>query len=259
MTRRRNAILAILLLNGAGAKADPVEAAKWFRAAAVQGDVTSQLSPALLHMAGQGVPQDWPEAYLWLSAAMAQGNSEAESHRDELLGKMSAAQIFEGRRNAARGIGRISLIWERPRSTATAQEGFGRGGEWFRTAATNGPEPNSSWPWRIRRAGREKDDAEAGRWFSRRAEQGHITAQYRLGLACAEGRGVRKPAGSGQVVSQGSGGESLPRRSISGDAGAGAGQSHESGRGVGMVPQGGGTGQRRCPTNSGFIPSVGWA
>ena len=35
-----------------------------------------------------------------------------------------------------------------------------------------------------------QDYVEAVKWFSRAAEQGHVNAQFNLGVAYAEGRGV---------------------------------------------------------------------
>ncbi len=50
-----------------------VEAAKWFRRAAEQGDELGQQLLAQLYVSGKGVPQDFAEAARWLSYSAEQG------------------------------------------------------------------------------------------------------------------------------------------------------------------------------------------
>jgi hypothetical protein len=54
-----------------------VQAAKWYRMAAEQGDVDSQNRLAALYLAGDGVPQDYAEAARWYRKAADQGDIEA--------------------------------------------------------------------------------------------------------------------------------------------------------------------------------------
>jgi len=42
-------------------KADPVEAAKWFRAAAEQGDTAAQFNLGVMYDTGRGVKQDFAQ------------------------------------------------------------------------------------------------------------------------------------------------------------------------------------------------------
>ena len=56
---------------------DHVEAAKWMRKAADQGDSTAQESLGLMYHRGDGVPQDYVLAHMWSILAVAQGAKPA--------------------------------------------------------------------------------------------------------------------------------------------------------------------------------------
>jgi len=68
---------AVMCRNGQGAEADPIEAAKWFRFAAVQGHLESQEQLALALLSGNGVGQDQIEAAKWLGLAAKQDSPSA--------------------------------------------------------------------------------------------------------------------------------------------------------------------------------------
>ena len=63
---------------GAGVPLDYVEAAKWYRKAAEQGDATAQFALATCYQFGEGVPQDSVEAAKLYRLAADQGNWEAK-------------------------------------------------------------------------------------------------------------------------------------------------------------------------------------
>jgi TPR repeat protein len=64
--------------SGLGIAQDSKEAAKWFRAAAEQGDVTAQLNLGLAYAKGQGVNRDFNESIKWFRLSAAQGNPVAQ-------------------------------------------------------------------------------------------------------------------------------------------------------------------------------------
>ena len=66
---------------GQGVPQDSVEAVRWWRLAAEQGQVDAQF---LIGSMYYGVPQDYPEAARWFHLAAAQGHGEAQG----ILGTM---------------------------------------------------------------------------------------------------------------------------------------------------------------------------
>lgn len=88
-----------------GLKQDYVEAEKWYRSSAEQGDVFAQASLGLLYRFGKGVPQDYVKAYQWFYlAASHAGEGERESIeelRDGTAAKMKPEQIEEAKRWAS--------------------------------------------------------------------------------------------------------------------------------------------------------------
>ena len=78
----------------------PVEAAKWFRKAAEQGNVTSQYYLGVMYSAGQGVQQDYVQAHKWFNLAALKGRADAIAYRRELAELMSADEIAVAQREA---------------------------------------------------------------------------------------------------------------------------------------------------------------
>ena len=85
--------LAFKYIHGHGVTQDFSEAARWFRAAAEQGDAMAQVHLARMYLDGWGVAQDYTEAYAWISIATAQGYSDADEYRQVLLEKMTPSQL----------------------------------------------------------------------------------------------------------------------------------------------------------------------
>ena len=74
--------LALMYYKGEGVLQDYVEAAKWYRKAAEQGDADAQHNLGVMYHFGEGVEKDDVEAYAWLFLAKAKGiekSSEAIS------------------------------------------------------------------------------------------------------------------------------------------------------------------------------------
>jgi TPR repeat protein len=63
-----------------GVMQDYVEAVKWFRKAADQGNADAQAALGGIYGAGQGARQDYAEAVKWLRKAAEQGNVDAQKN-----------------------------------------------------------------------------------------------------------------------------------------------------------------------------------
>ena len=130
----KNAVEAVKWYRKAAEQGDPLaqnnldaEAVKWYRKAAEQGLPDAQNNLGLMYDKGEGVPQDYVEAVKWYRKAAEQGYPVAQNN----LGFMYA---------------------------------------------------NSE--------GVPQDDVEAVKWYRKAAEQGLPDAQNNLGLMYAQGKGV---------------------------------------------------------------------
>jgi uncharacterized protein len=63
--------------NGKGIGQDDVEAVKWYRAAAEQGNPLAQAAPGFMYERGRGTGKDEAEAVKWYRMAAEQGNALA--------------------------------------------------------------------------------------------------------------------------------------------------------------------------------------
>ena len=79
---------------------DKVEAAKWYRKAAEQGESSAQSNLAQCYDEGAGVNEDFIEAYKWLILAGANGDEEAGEERKRIAKKMTATKIAEAQAQA---------------------------------------------------------------------------------------------------------------------------------------------------------------
>jgi uncharacterized protein len=90
--------LGVLRLEGKGLEKNYVEAAEWFRKAADQDDAWAQSFLGAEYIRGLGVPQDFVLAYMWFNLAAGQGLQNARDDRDKLIRYMTPAQISEAQR-----------------------------------------------------------------------------------------------------------------------------------------------------------------
>jgi TPR repeat protein len=83
---------------------DYVEAVRWYRKAAEQGNAEAQFSLARAYFNGQGVPQDYVAAHMWSNLAAAQPTGvlqkQSSAFRNEAAAKMTPQQIAEAQRLA---------------------------------------------------------------------------------------------------------------------------------------------------------------
>ncbi|KLK89951.1 hypothetical protein AA309_28510 [Microvirga vignae] len=85
--------LATLLASGWNGKPDYAAALRWYNEAAEAGLKDSQFNMGVLLARGFGIKQDLPKAYKWFALAAAQGDTDAAKKRDELAGRLSAAEL----------------------------------------------------------------------------------------------------------------------------------------------------------------------
>jgi uncharacterized protein len=96
----------LMFASGDGVLKSGVEARKWFRRAAEQGDPGAQFNlgnlchPASLGHLAVSVGEAKIEAYMWFHLAAAQGYSNAEASCEMLNLQMTDAELHEGNRRA---------------------------------------------------------------------------------------------------------------------------------------------------------------
>jgi TPR repeat protein len=91
-------MLGLMYDLGRGVSLNPAEAVKWYTMAAEQGDGAGQANLGLAYLNGTGVPKDYVLAYMWFDLAAAQesySDSADAQNRDDLAKLMTADQIAE--------------------------------------------------------------------------------------------------------------------------------------------------------------------
>src|SRR5947207_5841323 len=90
--------------NGRGMTQDCIEAARWYRKAAEQGNLSAQSNLGVMYYRGQGVTQDYVEAHVWFNLAASKSSGEDQTTRagarDNVAKKMTSQQIAEAQRRA---------------------------------------------------------------------------------------------------------------------------------------------------------------
>ena len=172
---------------------DHREAEKWLKRSAEQENMKARIALGSLYADRQGLVQNDVLALLWFNFAVSQGSQEALSLRENLLRRMTPAQIMEAQRlgreyksekdykNMVRDLKPQALSGD-----ASAQMKLGT--------------------LYYRGQGVSRDYAEAARLFLLAAEKGDPYAQSNLGYMYELGEGIPQDySASGQVVSQGGG------------------------------------------------------
>jgi uncharacterized protein len=144
-------------------KKDFVEAARWFRRAALQGHAGAEFCLASQLAAGEGVAQDYTEAVKWFGLAASQGDAEAQFRLGEML-------------NEGRGM--------KPDHAAAAT--------WFRKAADHGDAGAQFSLGLLYSTGQgvAKNYGDAQKWYRLAALQGNWGAQINLALLYSMGLGA---------------------------------------------------------------------
>lgn len=90
--------LGVLYDNGYGVPLDDLQAIEWYRKAAEQGLPQAQINLGILYEEGEGGPVDYVQAYFWYAMADSQGDSQAPQAKQEIIEKMTPAQVEEAER-----------------------------------------------------------------------------------------------------------------------------------------------------------------
>jgi TPR repeat protein len=197
--------------NGVGVDQSYAEAARWYRAAAEQGDAIAQRHLAEMYYTARGVPQDFREAYKWYRKAALQGEPEAQK---------AMIDIFEKGKGKRRDDAEAYLwqqLWLKaePQEAAGAENIAARLSPQEKAAADAAlkdwkPDPDVATPLRARAKGGDAhaalalglmyargqgvphDDAQAAELMKQAAEHGLAHAQEFLGNMYETGQGVKK-------------------------------------------------------------------
>ena len=172
-----------------GVPRDEIEAARWFHLAAEQGNADARLELGHTYTRGYGIPHDRAEGLRWYRLAAGQGNADALF---ELARRYHDNGNPQDNAEAARWF-RMALE-ARSDSRLPAQQDFGairqaaeQGDAEAQTALGDMFNPSD---YSYTDDDVPKDQAEALRWYRLAAEQGHSTAQWKLGFSYTRGTGV---------------------------------------------------------------------
>jgi TPR repeat protein len=101
-TARAN--LGVMYADGQGVPQDYVEAVRWYRLAADQGHARAQGNPGVMYGTGDGVPQDYVQAHMWSNLAASRMTGEdrerAVENRDRAADQLTPAALNEAQRLA---------------------------------------------------------------------------------------------------------------------------------------------------------------
>jgi TPR repeat protein len=207
-------VLGYLYERGDGVKADPVEAAKWYRKAADQNHSDGLFNLGRAYEHGIGLSKDLAQARTYYTKAGGAGSRDAQQALANLgkgpePAKPGQAQFDEGARlykaKDYAGAARVFLkLAEQGNARAQLQMGYqyayGEGVRqshdqavrWYRKAADQGNATAQNNLGGIYEDGLgvKEDWAEAVRWYRKSAEQGFAGGQFNLGRAYQFGMAV---------------------------------------------------------------------
>ena len=129
---------------------EDVEAVKWFRKAAEQGHMESQVMLGYQYLTGKGLLEDNTEAVKWFTKAAEQGSADAQYALGDRY--MRGEGVAQDKAEAVK---------------------------WYRKAAEQGHLRSQTTLGAIYI--KAKDETEAVTWYRKAAEQGSAEAQYNLG------------------------------------------------------------------------------
>ena len=96
--------LGRMYADGEGVAQDYVEAAKWYRRAAEQGDDSAQFNLGRMYADGEGVAQDYVLAHMWLNLSTSRTSGDEHKGdaemRDAIAVEMTREQVAEAQRLA---------------------------------------------------------------------------------------------------------------------------------------------------------------
>ena len=182
-----------------GKKQDYVEAVKWFRQAAEQGNARAQCNLGWCYEAGKGVTQSWEEAVKWYQKSAEQGNARAQNNLGwcyqygKGLTQNSTEAVKWYRKSAEQGYvdAQFNLGWCYQYGKGVTQS-WEEAVKWYQKSAEKDyakAQCNLGLCYENGQ-GVTKDCAEAVKWYRKAAEQGFARAQNNLGWCYEAGKGV---------------------------------------------------------------------
>jgi len=182
-------IIGMYYTIGKGVPQNAIEAAKWFRRAADQGDEDAQYQLGMCYYKGEGVSKNNAEATRWLRLAEKQGVREAtvslrEIAKEELAALRKTATQGDAQAQYMLGMRYLKGDSIAPRNTAETIT-------WLRRAAEQG-HAEAQYQLGMYYGGTARDQDEAVKWFREAAERGNRDAQYQLGRRYFRGENVPK-------------------------------------------------------------------
>jgi TPR repeat protein len=195
---------------GDGIPADPAEAVKWFRQAAVSGYAEAQAALGMLYSDPNGKMFDPVEAEIWLEKAAKQGNAQAIQRLGVLLSRGAgrnratpAGVDDPGERSA------VTKTEAAPSGVAKDTPGSGLSSVSSDKSRMMDEDPETTVRWSLilsglrgadayvvrgylleNGVGMMRDEAAAADAYRHAAAQGSAPAQFRVGQFYVEGRGV---------------------------------------------------------------------
>ena len=175
------------------------EAARWYRAAAEQGDAAGQNHLADLYHEGKGVPQDLMEAVKWYQMAAVGGSASAQTslgdmYRDGRGVPRDFASAMKFYRMAANkgNVGAQDNLGDLLRDGKGSPQNYSEAARWYFVAANSGfPTAQFHIAEMYRNGlGVPQDYAKAAKWYREAALKGIATAQVNLADLYRDGNGV---------------------------------------------------------------------
>ena len=178
---------------------NPEEAAKWFRMAAEQGNLNSQLRLGLLYHDGYGVTRDYAEAAKWLRAPAEEGDLNAQTFIGSVytrsddnwqLDYTEAVRWFglAAGQGSERAIVALAGLYH---NGLGVDRDFERAMELYREGSNDSTAQFNIGIMYRQGEGVSVDLEEAAEWIERAAEQGNPQAQHEIGKMYWDGAGLR--------------------------------------------------------------------
>lgn len=187
-------VIGEIYRDGRGVSRDLTEAKRWFQLAADQSQAVAEYNLGRLYLNGQGVARDEAEAARYLERSAGHGYAPA---RNELAALTQRAAPAAGAAIQANPPVTAQMMSSRLDGIRAAEAGDGpRALSILTTVADAGDMDAQYFVGRVHgdgnRAGVPMNQPEMVKWFRLAAQQGHVIAQYRLGIALQGGTGVTR-------------------------------------------------------------------
>ena len=177
-----------------------LEAVRWYRRAAEQGDQMAKFMLSTMYAYGEGVQQDDSEAMKWYRKAVEQRHVTASSYittvydaKDEIVtdDDAEAARWFHREAEQGDAVAQVNLGVMYNKGVGVTQDDA-EAVRWYRQAAEQ-EDALAQFNLGVmydKGEGVAEDDTEAARWYRLAAEQEDAQAQFNLGVMYDKGEGV---------------------------------------------------------------------